>query len=171
MVEESNRISGKITPLAKNIVFRPCADLEENDPGVVSVICLGTAEQIRNIFALNYFTSMDIFGSIIVPSGSACATLVTYPSGNVSQCSSRKVVRRSDRSDRQPLFPTRLHGRGHSHQGRQKDVRAHREIVRCQATSSRLSRKAGRFGRNWVNLVPTCLGLDGLRDKDPVHCS
>jgi len=81
MVEESNHISGKITPLAKNIVFRPCADLEDHDPGVVSVICLGTAEQIRNIFALNYFSSADIFGSIVVPSGSACATLVTYPSG------------------------------------------------------------------------------------------
>ena len=80
MVDESNKVAGRIVPLARNIVFRPCADLED-DPGVVSVMCFGTAEQIRNIFALNYFTTTNVFGSIIVPSGSACSTLVTYPSG------------------------------------------------------------------------------------------
>ena len=81
MIEETSKVIGKITPLSKNIVFRPCADLEDEDPGVVSVMCLGTAEQIRNIFALDYFSSTDVFGSIVVPAGSACATLVTYPSG------------------------------------------------------------------------------------------
>lgn len=81
MVEETNRVAGRIKPIAKNTVFRPCSELEKKDPGVVCVMCFGKAEQIRNICSLNQFSTTDVFGSIIVPSGSACSTLVTYPSG------------------------------------------------------------------------------------------
>lgn len=81
MVEETNQVAGRITTLAKNMVFRPCADLEDEDPRYASIICMGTAEQMRNLFALNYFTDTNVFHGIIVPAGSACATLVTYPMG------------------------------------------------------------------------------------------
>ncbi len=80
MVEETDRIVGKITSLATNLVVRPCQDVAA-DPGVVSVMCFGTAEQIRNIFALYYFSSTNVFGGIVVPAGAACATLITYPAG------------------------------------------------------------------------------------------
>lgn len=80
MVEETAHVAGAITALAENTVFRPCADLEEEDPGVASIICLDTAERVRNICALNYFTDTNVFHGVVVPAGSACATLVTYPS-------------------------------------------------------------------------------------------
>jgi hypothetical protein len=81
MVQEVNKVAGKITPLARLTVVRPCADFGEEDPGVVSVMCLGTAEQIRNICALGHFSTTNVFGAIVVPGGSACSTLVTYPAG------------------------------------------------------------------------------------------
>ncbi len=80
MVEETERIAGKVTAIARNVVFRPCEDMGE-DEEAVSVMCFGTAEQIRNIFALYYFSSTNVFGGIIAAGGSACATLITYPSG------------------------------------------------------------------------------------------
>ena len=90
-VDAMLRSAGKITPLAKHIVFRRCQDLEDSDPGVRAIICFGTAEQIRNLCALNSFGSSDIFGAAIIPSGSACASLVTYPTGMSSSAPKESV--------------------------------------------------------------------------------
>ena len=39
---------------------------------------------MRNLCALHHFFTSDIFGSVIVPWGATCATLVTYPAGLAS---------------------------------------------------------------------------------------
>lgn len=80
MVEEASRMAGKITPIGNNVVIRPCAEMEE-DAEATSVMCFGTAEQIRNICALDHFSTTNVFGAIVIPWGSACSTLVTYPAG------------------------------------------------------------------------------------------
>ncbi len=81
LVDSMQTAAGKIEPLGKYTVFRTCSSVEGEAPEVKSFLCLGTAESIRVLCALNSFGSADTFGSAIMPSGSACASLVTYPSG------------------------------------------------------------------------------------------
>jgi hypothetical protein len=81
LVEENQKLMGKITPLGRFIIIRPCADLTEKDPGVRSVLCLGTAEQIRNMVALVHFSARDPFREVLVPQGAACASFVSYAAG------------------------------------------------------------------------------------------
>jgi len=81
LVDAMQTSAGKITPLGKYTVFRPCSTVEGEAPEVASFLCLGTAESIRVLCALNSFGTADTFGSAIMPAGSACASLVTYPSG------------------------------------------------------------------------------------------
>jgi uncharacterized protein (DUF169 family) len=83
LFEESRRIMGKITPLDRYIVIRPCVDLTNEDPGVRSIICFGTAEQIRNIISLVHFRSVEPFHNTLVPQGAACASFVSYAAGMV----------------------------------------------------------------------------------------
>ena len=52
----------------------PGADLTGEDPGVRSVLMFGTAEQVRNLCALNHFCTADVFGSCIIPWGPTCST-------------------------------------------------------------------------------------------------
>jgi hypothetical protein len=80
LVDESRANIGKITPLPGNLIIRHCMDLEE-DPGVRSFLLFATAEQTRNICALNHFCTSDAFGSAIIPWGPTCASFITYPAG------------------------------------------------------------------------------------------
>ncbi len=79
VAEESFKSIGKITPLGKYTVIQACEDLEE-DPGVKSIVCFGTCEQIRNMCSLVYFRRTDMY-AVLAPFGPSCATLVTYPAG------------------------------------------------------------------------------------------
>jgi hypothetical protein len=81
MVDAMQQAAGKIKPLGRYIVFRPCSSMTGDEHEVKSFLVLGKAESIRNLCALNSFGTSDTFGSAIMPAGSACASLVTYPSG------------------------------------------------------------------------------------------
>jgi uncharacterized protein (DUF169 family) len=83
LVEENRKLMGRITPLGKYIVIRPCADLVGEDPGVRSILCFGMAEQIRNICSLVHFRSRDSFREVVVPQGASCASFVSYAAGMV----------------------------------------------------------------------------------------
>jgi len=85
LVEENHRLMGKITPLGEYVIIRPCADLTNEDPGVRSVLCFGTAEQIRNMVSLVHFRSLDAFHDALVPQGAACASFVSYAAGLVEK--------------------------------------------------------------------------------------
>jgi len=71
---------GRITAIGRYTVMRRCEEMS-SDPGVRCIVCFGTAGQIRDLCALAHFRSSDILGSISVPWGPSCATLVTYPAG------------------------------------------------------------------------------------------
>jgi hypothetical protein len=83
LFEENRKLMGKITPLGKYLVIQPCADLVNEDRGVRSVLCFGTAEQIRNLCSLVHFRSRDPFREILVPQGASCASFVSYAAGMV----------------------------------------------------------------------------------------
>jgi hypothetical protein len=85
LVEENQRLMGKITPLGKYVVIRPCADLVDEDPGVRSILCFGMAEQIRNMCSLVHFRSRDPFREVVVPQGASCASFVSYAAGMVEK--------------------------------------------------------------------------------------
>jgi hypothetical protein len=80
LVDESRANIGRITPLPGNLIIRCAKDLD-GDPGVRSFLFFATAEQTRNICALNHFCTSDCFGSAIIPWGPTCATFITYPAG------------------------------------------------------------------------------------------
>ena len=83
LFEKNRKMMGKITPIDKYIVIRPCADLTNDDPCVRSIICFGTAEQVRNMISLVHFRSLDPFRDTLVPQGAACASFVSYAAGMV----------------------------------------------------------------------------------------
>jgi hypothetical protein len=85
LVEENRRLMGKVTALGKYVIIRACADLTNEDPGVRSILCFGTAEQIRNMVALAHFRARDPFREVIVPQGAACASFVSYAAGMVEK--------------------------------------------------------------------------------------
>jgi len=83
LVEENHRRMGRITAPGKCLVIRPCADLTGGDPGVRSVLCFGTAEQVRNLVSLIHFRAADPFHDTLMPQGAACASFVSYAAGLV----------------------------------------------------------------------------------------
>lgn len=80
LVEASYAKVGEIKAMSRYTVIRWAEEINE-DPGVHSIMCFGTAEQVRNLTALNHFGTDDVFGSALMPWGPTCATLVTYPAG------------------------------------------------------------------------------------------
>ena len=85
LVEENRRQVGKTTPPGKFVVIQACEDLEDKDPGVLSVLCFGEAEHIRNMCSLVQFRSHDPFAQILLPQGASCASFVTYAAGMVEK--------------------------------------------------------------------------------------
>ena len=85
LFEENRKLMGKITPPSKYVIIRPCADLTSEDPGVRSVLCFGTAEQIRNMVALVHFSARNPFREVLVPQGASCASFVSYGAGMVEK--------------------------------------------------------------------------------------
>jgi hypothetical protein len=85
LFEENRKLMGMITPPGKYVIIRPCADLTSEDPGVRSVLCFGTAEQIRNMVALVHFSARNPFREVLVPQGASCASFVSYAAGMVEK--------------------------------------------------------------------------------------
>jgi len=85
LFEENQKLMGKITSPGKYVIIQPCADLTKGDPGVKSILCLGTAEKIRNMISLVHFRSGDPFREVLVPQGAACASFVSYAAGMVEK--------------------------------------------------------------------------------------
>ena len=81
MVERCFNALGKVTPPGRYLVVSACELLPGVDPGVRSVCCFGTAEQVRNMAALVHFDREDPFSPVIVPWGPSCATFISYPAG------------------------------------------------------------------------------------------
>jgi hypothetical protein len=71
---------GKITPPGRYLTLARYDQIDEN-ADVLSFILIGSAESIRNLGGLVHFVSDDIFGSILMPAGSSCATMITYAAG------------------------------------------------------------------------------------------
>ena len=59
---------GRITPPGKFIVIAPF-DREVEGGRILSVLCFGKAENIRNLMGLAEFGSDDTFGSASLPGG------------------------------------------------------------------------------------------------------
>jgi hypothetical protein len=83
LVEENRKRMGKITPPGRYLVIRCCSDLPKEDRGVRSILCFGTAEQIRNMCSLVHFRSSEPFREVLIPQGAACASFVSYAAGMV----------------------------------------------------------------------------------------
>ena len=81
LVERCFKALGKITPPGKYLIVQTCETLPEKNPGIRSICCFGTAEQIRNMAALVHFDRDDPFSPVIVPWGPSCSTFITYPAG------------------------------------------------------------------------------------------
>ena len=72
--------AGRITPPGRFIVIAPFNRKVEGCR-ILSVLCFGKAENIRNLIGLAEFGSEDTFGTCIAPWGPACASMITYASG------------------------------------------------------------------------------------------
>jgi len=81
LVERCFEALGKVTPPGKYLIVQACDTLPEKNPGIRSICCFGTAEQIRNMAALIHFDRDDPFLPVIVPWGPSCSTFITYPAG------------------------------------------------------------------------------------------
>jgi len=71
---------GKITLPSKFITIAGWDHLDD-DQGILSMVLIGSAESIRNLGALIQYTFEDAFASIGMPSGPACASMITYAAG------------------------------------------------------------------------------------------
>ena len=72
---------GRITPAASHLVMQACSGIKEAPSAMKSVLCFGSAEQIRNIVGLIHFGKSAPFGYVMAPWGSHCSIFVTYPAG------------------------------------------------------------------------------------------
>lgn len=81
LVERCFTALGKVSPPGKYLIVQACDTLPGKDPGIRSICCFGTAEQIRNMAALVHFDRDDPFSPVIVPWGPSCSTFITYPAG------------------------------------------------------------------------------------------
>ena len=86
LFERNRRTIGEIIPLDRYTVIQPCTDLTDEDPGVRSIVCFGTAEQVRNLISLIHFRTQDPFHNTLAPQGAACASFVSYAAGMVENC-------------------------------------------------------------------------------------
>jgi hypothetical protein len=71
---------GRITPPGRYINLAGC-DQVDGGHDVLSFILFGSAEAIRNLGGLVHYVSEDLFGSILMPGGPSCASMVTYAAG------------------------------------------------------------------------------------------
>ncbi len=71
---------GKVTTPGRYITLARYDQIDD-EAEVLSFVLIGKAESIRNLGGLIHFVTDDIFTSILMPGGSSCATMITYPAG------------------------------------------------------------------------------------------
>ncbi len=81
IAEASARASGKFSVPGKYLSMIPCGMLPEDPGNVLALTCFGTAEQVRNLAALVHFSSIDVFQNVVMATGPACSTILSYPAG------------------------------------------------------------------------------------------
>lgn len=92
LYRESFSDIGKFTPPGKYIVMQPLSEIDESINNVKSILCFGTAIQIRNLGALIHFSEPKIYTPIMAPWGSGCAQFVAYPAGMASNCPKNTAI-------------------------------------------------------------------------------
>lgn len=75
---------GEITPPGRYIVITGAGSVTD-EAAVRSLLVIGTAEQVRNLGGLVHYGSEDIFRSVLMPAGAACASMITYAAGMASR--------------------------------------------------------------------------------------
>ena len=80
ITERSLANVGKLTPPGRFIVIAPYHKRVEGGR-LLSVLCFGRAENVRNLIGLAEFGSDDTFRTCISPWGPACSSMITYASG------------------------------------------------------------------------------------------
>ncbi len=95
---------GRITPPADYIVTSTAADIA-GKPVVLSVVCFGSAEQIRNLCALVHFDETRIFDPIMAPWGSHCSLFVAYPAGMAANAPKNTAFLGPNAPDGNSWFP------------------------------------------------------------------
>ena len=72
--------AGKISPPGSYVIVGPCSD--DIDPErALSIILFAGSLETRNLCALAQYSSSDPFNRTVIPSGSACSVMITYPAG------------------------------------------------------------------------------------------
>ncbi|WP_424359808.1 DUF169 domain-containing protein [Methanocella sp. MCL-LM] len=104
--KETVKSIGKITPPGKHIVVSTCEAAGDVKP--LSYLCLGTAEEIRNLCGLVHFGSGSAFGQIDAPWGSNCSLFITYPAGMAEGAPKGKAFIGPTAIDGNPWFPADL---------------------------------------------------------------
>jgi hypothetical protein len=72
--------AGKITAPGRYLTLARYDQIDDAAE-VLSFILIGKAESIRNLGMLAHYVSDDTFTSVLMPNGSSCATMITYPAG------------------------------------------------------------------------------------------
>ncbi len=80
------RDMGKFTPAGKYLVLQVLDKIDDGAGALKSILCFGSAGQIRNLGALIHFGESRAFTPIMAPWGSGCATFVAFPAGMASDC-------------------------------------------------------------------------------------
>jgi hypothetical protein len=80
LFEKSRNVLGKINPPGKYVIVSPSSPIT-NESKVLSIICFGGGEQIRNLAGLAQFDEYEQFNTVLTPGGPTCATYITYPAG------------------------------------------------------------------------------------------
>ncbi|HUU75803.1 MAG TPA: DUF169 domain-containing protein [Methanoregulaceae archaeon] len=71
-----------ITPPGKYLLIHDATQIDQEFwPDVLSYLCFGSAESIRNICTLVHFSNPDPFSPAVIPFGPSCSTFITYPAG------------------------------------------------------------------------------------------
>lgn len=137
LVQENQRRMGKITPPGRYVIIRACAELVNEDPGVRSILCFGTAERIRNMCSLVHFRSQDPFRSACSSRG-ILRIFRKLCCGNGGERSSGRRLRGSMRPNGKLMVPSGLSLVGDPNQDSQAHGRRSRELLHHQKTDCRL---------------------------------
>jgi len=93
---------GKVKPLGRYVIMSCCNDIRD-DREVRCIICFADGEQTRDLCALAHFGTDDVFGSISIPWGPSCATMITYPAGMAENAPNALFIGPTDPSAREWL--------------------------------------------------------------------
>lgn len=93
--------------LDRYLVMQACPDIID-DGNILSILCFGKAENIRNLCGLVHYDEVDAFRPILAPWGSHCALFVTYPSGMAEKCPHDAVILGPTAPDGNLWFPSHL---------------------------------------------------------------